>query len=55
MHSTLLSIPGFALKWKRGRKPLGLQIHGSYAIYLKKHTYAMCELCGCAQSLRNQS
>lgn len=55
MHGILLCIPGLAFKMEKGKNPLGLHMHGSYAIYLKKHAYAMCELCGCALSLRDWS
>lgn len=36
MHSVLLCISGLAFKIEKGENPLGLQMQGSYAIYLKK-------------------
>lgn len=53
--SVLLCTPGPAFKTEKGENPLGLHMHGSYAVSLKKHICAPCESCGCAQSLRDQS
>lgn len=35
-HVILLCTPGLAFKREKGDKPLGLHMHGSYAIYLQK-------------------